>query len=153
PDRADRVQRRARLLEDDPDVVAAQLRQLSVGHADQLGAVPADAATGDRTVREAAEDRQRGERLAGARRAGEPQSGAVRHLEGDAVDDTTSVDRDGQILHDETHATTPAASVPVPAARSRNVGSVASRRASPSRFSASTVIVMARPGHSTDSGW
>jgi hypothetical protein len=39
PDGADRVERRARLLEDDADLIAAQSRELAVGQADQLALV------------------------------------------------------------------------------------------------------------------
>src|SRR5690606_41033047 len=111
--RADRVQRGARLLEDHADLIAAQLRQLTVGHAGQLGAVPADAAGRRRAVGQQAEHGEGSEGLAGTGFADQAEALTVLHRERDAVDHPVAVDLDDQIPHVEAHATTvPSAASP-----------------------------------------
>ena len=158
PDRADRVERGARLLEHDADLGAANRRQLAVGHADQLTSVPAHAAPGDGVVGEQPEDSEGRQGFSRARLADQPDAGAVGHVERDAVHHAALADVDGQAGDLERHATTSGTCRIAPRGGCKgsrpceSVGSVASRRASPSRFSPSTVKVIARPGQSTDSG-
>ena len=154
-DRADGVERGAGLLEDDPDVVAAEPRELAIRHSDQLAAVPDDTAGCFGPVGKEPQDRERGQGLARTGLTDESEPRAVRDLERDAVDHVLVVDADHEVAHDQGHETT--SGVCVRARRAdppecRSVGSVASRMASPSRLSASTVPVMTSPGHSTESG-
>src|SRR5690606_31796817 len=140
-----------RFLEDDTDVVTAEARQFAIRHPDQLGPIPADTAAGDCAIRQQSEHGESSERFTGAGFTDQAHPRAIWNLEGDAVDHSTSVDLDDEVLHDKTHATT--AGVWTSAERRRRVGSVASRSASPRRFKASTVMVIARPGQITESGW
>ena len=77
PDAHHRVERRARVLEDHGDAVAAQLGVPAVGPAEQLLAVEADAAGDGRRVGRQPDDRQRGQRLARAGLADDPEASAV----------------------------------------------------------------------------
>ena len=83
-DGVQRVERRHRLLEDDRDAVAADLAHLGVGDLEQVLAVEEDLARRMRRRRIGQEphDRERGDRLAGARFADEGHRLAAADAEG-----------------------------------------------------------------------
>ena len=87
-DRVQRIERGHRLLEDDRDVVAADVAHLVFRQAQQLASLEADAAGGMRRRRigQQFQDRQRADRFAGAGFADQRDAFAALDLEGDAVD-------------------------------------------------------------------
>ncbi len=81
------VERRHRLLEDHREVAAAQLAQFAVLRLQQVLVAVEDAARrrDDRVLRQQAEDRHGGDRLAAAGLAHQRHRAVGRHLEGDAL--------------------------------------------------------------------
>ena len=87
-DGVERIERGHRLLEDDSDVVAAHVADLGLGQAQQLLALEADRA--GRMVRggirQELQDRERGDRFAGAGLADQRDRLALLDLERHAID-------------------------------------------------------------------
>ena len=86
-DRVDGVQRRHRILEDHRDLVAAEVLQLALVHLQQVAALVEHLAFEARVrVAREPEERHRGDALARAGLADDPQHLAALQLEADAVD-------------------------------------------------------------------
>ena len=87
-DRQRRVQARQRVLEDEADLLAAQVAHVVLVHLEDVDPVEDDLAGDDPSgrVRDEPGDRQRRHALAAARLANEPERLAVAELEADVVD-------------------------------------------------------------------
>ena len=90
PDRQRRVQRGHRVLEDHRDLAAAHVLELPLAQLRQVTAVVEDGAGDDlgRWLRDQAHDRERGDRLAAAGLADDPERLALLDREADPVDGT-----------------------------------------------------------------
>ena len=156
-DREDRVQARQRLLEDHRDVVAADLAHLVDRHRQDLAAVEPDLALDDLGRRdvEQAHDRERGDALAGAGLADDARASgrAPRLNETPSTAGTTPSMTWKWVRRLRTSSRTsrgggaPSGAGVVERLRhARDRGSNASRRPSPTKFTASTVRMIAKPG-------
>ena len=87
-DRQRRVQAGERVLEDEPDLLAAQLAHVLVAELEEVDPVEHDRAGDDlaRRIRDEAGDRQRRDALAAARFADQPERLAVADVEAHVVD-------------------------------------------------------------------
>ena len=141
-DRQHRVERGHRVLEDHRDLAAADRAQLLVVQREQVAAVEHRRAARDAAVaREDPEQRERGDALAAARLADDPERLARRDVERDPVDrvdePALGAEVDVQVVDDEEGLSSHGLC---------SFGSSASRRPSPIRLKPSTEMMIATPG-------
>src|SRR5260221_11690644 len=141
PDRADRVERRPRVLEDHRQLATAHLLQRALACRQQVEAAEDDAAGGDPRRRvEDAHDGEGGDRFAGAGLADDTQRLAARQREADPLEGAYRA-RPGAEFHrqivngEKRHL-----------AHVRILGSTISRSPSPSRLKQKTASIRAMPG-------
>ena len=142
-DRANRVQRRHRLLENHPDAPPANTAHRRLVQREQILAVKPRRAAAMRAVRKQSHHRKRRHRLAGAGLTGDTEDLPRRDRQADVANGVDAADAHGQIVDGEARGTH---------RRLRNLGSRWSRSPSPVRFSPRTVAMMASPGSTARCG-
>ena len=142
-DRANRVQRRHRLLKNHPDAPSANAAHRRLVQREQILAVKPRRAAAKRAVRKQSHHRKRRHRLAGAGLTGDTEDLPRRDRQADVANGVDAADAHGQIVDGEARGTH---------RRLRNLGSRWSRSPSPVRFSPRTVAMMASPGSTARCG-
>ena len=140
-----RVQGGERVLEDHGDLAAADLAPLLLAHGEEVAGLPQDLALVHLDGGQEAEDRHRGDRLAGARLADDREHLAAVHVEAHAVDGVDDTVVGGELGVEVADREQELAG----AGRGQghfSFGSRASRRPSPMKTKARTVMKIARPG-------
>jgi len=137
-----RVQAGHRLLEDHRDAIAANAAEIAFAHGHQVLAVEAHRAAGARPLGQEADQAQRGHRLAAARFADDAEGFAPLQRERDAAHrigrPARGFQRDMEVFDFEQRGHDYLCRA--------SLGSIRSRRPSPSRFRPSTDRAIARPG-------